>query len=240
MIASESGDLPVIEKLLEAKANVNERRPIGFSALMLASQEGHLSVVKKLLEAKAEVNKQRHDGVTALMSASLFGKETVVKLLLENKADVSTRENQGRNAMFFAKDNVKDILQKRLIQCLNLAAKQGKVDLLKKWIASGADVNSSNALLLASSFKKYSCVAKLLESKANVDKYSKDKCTPLMYAVKSGSNDIVKLLLKKGANPNIKNSNGKQAIDYAESKEIKDMLSQEASSPTDYSPIQMK
>ena len=126
-----------------------------------------------------------------------------------------------------------------------LASQEGHLSVVKKLLEAKAEVNKQRhdgvtALMSASFFGKETVVKLLLENKANVDKYSQDKFTPLMFAVKSGSNEIVKLLLKKGANPNIKNSNGKQAIDYAESKEIKDMLSQEASSPTDYSPIQMK
>lgn len=64
----------------------------------------------------------------------------------------------------------------------------------------------------------------LKSGKADIN--SKDKyCeTALMIASCKGNLEIVKLLVDNGADINIKNNNGKTALDLADSEEIKEVL----------------
>ncbi|MEO6562468.1 MAG: ankyrin repeat domain-containing protein, partial [Nitrosospira sp.] len=56
LVAARRGDLFRVKTLLGAKADVNETRRDGATALMAASTTGHLAVVKALLAAKADVS----------------------------------------------------------------------------------------------------------------------------------------------------------------------------------------
>ncbi len=68
----------------------------------------------------------------------------------------------------------------------------------------------------------------LFDRQLDLNAYCEDK-TPLMYAVKYGNKDAVKMLLDKGADINATSKQGKTAMDYAEKyeqKEIAKMLKQ--------------
>lgn len=54
--ASTYGQLPTIERLVNAGANVNNVCPKGYTALLLASYNGHFEVVRYLLAFGANVN----------------------------------------------------------------------------------------------------------------------------------------------------------------------------------------
>ena len=58
----------------------------------------------------------------------------------------------------------------------------------------------------------------LIEKKADLNKICEDK-SPLMYATKYGNLKFVKKLVELGAEINLKNSDGKTAIDYAKKYE---------------------
>lgn len=226
--ASANGHAEIVGLLLEKRADVNVM-PLSFNALMIACIEDHSQVVEKLIEAKADVNSViERDGTTPLMLAAQYGKFKVVKKLIKKKADVSSIDYRGKSAMFFAKDheNIKGVLQKRLVKRLNLAAKEGKIELLSKLVAAGAEVNMSNALLIASRENKFPFVSKLLTLKADVNKSVERNFTSLMYAAKSGAKDVVQLLLAHRANPSIETSCGRKAISYTKSVEITRLLQQ--------------
>jgi ankyrin repeat protein len=97
--AAGRGDLPSVNALLKAGADVNDAKDTASgptTALMEASSNGHLEVVQALLAAKADVNATRGpnlrvqpgDGATALAIASQNGHLNVVQALLAAKADV--------------------------------------------------------------------------------------------------------------------------------------------------------
>jgi ankyrin repeat protein len=52
MIASQNGHVPVVKLLLDGKADVNQAKKSGETALILASRKGNKALVKLLLEGK--------------------------------------------------------------------------------------------------------------------------------------------------------------------------------------------
>src|SRR5579862_1142480 len=87
--AAGRGDLPAVNALLKAGADVNDTKGTvsgSATALMEASSKGHLEVVQALLAAKADVNATRGhnstDGDTALALATRNGHLNVVQALL--------------------------------------------------------------------------------------------------------------------------------------------------------------
>ena len=88
------------------------------------------------------------------------------------------------------------------------AAYAGNVDLLRKLLAEGANVNWRNAggwtpLMIAAAERHLDAVAVLLEAKADPNQRNSYGRTALMFASRYGQLAIVERLLGAGADPNI-------------------------------------
>jgi hypothetical protein len=106
LYAAGGGHLEVVQRLLDAKADVNAAAVYGGrTALEAAAEGGHLEVVQRLLDAKADVNAAASEawGRTALQAAAKGGYLEVVQRLLNAKADVNAiTEYEGRTALQLA------------------------------------------------------------------------------------------------------------------------------------------
>jgi ankyrin repeat protein len=100
---------------------------------------------------------------------------------------------------------------------LMLAALKGHVDLVKKLVARGADVNKTGwtPLHYAATTGQLEIINLLLENYAYIDAESPNGTTPLMMAAHYGTPEAVKLLLEAGADATLKNQLGMTAIDFA-------------------------
>lgn len=77
------------------------------------------------------------------------------------------------------------------------------------------DMAPDYALLEAVARKNYDGVKKALDDGANIDVAMASGTTPLMFATKYSDAPMVRLLMLRGANRNIKNNDGKTALDLA-------------------------
>ena len=100
---------------------------------------------------------------------------------------------------------------------LMMAALKGHVELAKKLVARGADVNKTGwtPLHYAATQGQIGIMDMLLENHAYIDAESPNGTTPLMMAAHYGTPAAVKMLLDGGADPALKNQLGLSAIDFA-------------------------
>jgi hypothetical protein len=100
---------------------------------------------------------------------------------------------------------------------LMLAALKGQLDMVRRLIARGADVNKTGwaPLHYAATNGHLEIMQLLLDENAYIDAESPNGTTPLMMAAQYGSAPAVKLLLDAGADPRLKNKLGLTAIDFA-------------------------
>jgi ankyrin repeat protein len=100
---------------------------------------------------------------------------------------------------------------------LMLAALKGQLDLARKLIERGADVNKTGwtPLHYAATGGHLELINLLLENHAYIDAESPNKTTPLMMAAQYGNAEAVKLLLEAGADASLRNQLGLSAIDFA-------------------------
>ena len=93
--AARSGDLPIVQLLLDRGADVNAEPSgeHGRTALQAAAENGSMQIVIKLPEAEAKVNASSSEieGFTALQIASKRGHIDMVDYLLEKGADIAAR-----------------------------------------------------------------------------------------------------------------------------------------------------
>ena len=133
-----------------------------------------------------------------------FNPHEIVALIRNSKEWKNYSENKYENLSLF--DLIKD----------------GKTDLVKKKIESGADVNCKNndgdtPLHYASAYGHTEIVKLLLEHGADVDAKNNYGSTPLYGASEKGYTEIVKLLLEYGADVNVKDKYGNTPLDWASS-----------------------
>jgi len=100
---------------------------------------------------------------------------------------------------------------------LMMASLKGHLELARKLIERGADVNKTGwtPLHYAATNGHLPVIELLLEQHAYIDPESPNGSTPLMMAAHYGSPAAVKLLLESGADPMIRNQLGLTAIDFA-------------------------
>src|SRR5215471_1982086 len=208
--------------LLDAGANPNLVTSTGESPLMAASRAGRAAIVTALLEHGANVNaKENVRGQTALMWAVSQRHPEVVRTLLQHGADVGvhTRSNPqlvytgdvsgaGRNPAEW----VMRTLDRGGSTALMFAARQGDLESSKLLLAAGANPNETGpdgmtALVLAS-YSGHGDVAAFLLSKDASPNAADAGYAALHTAVLRGDVELVKTLLKYGANPNSRMTQG--------------------------------
>jgi ankyrin repeat protein len=112
--AAGSGDEAILQAVLAAGGNPNERLPNGMTPLMLASRDTKPGSVKHLLDAGADVNAKSNTPrptirglaeqgeLTPLMRAASFSNAEVVRLLLDRGADVKAADFRGMTPLMMA------------------------------------------------------------------------------------------------------------------------------------------
>lgn len=184
-------DVRHVRALVEAKAvGVNDVIPgIGYVAtpiITVAARHGSLNVMRYLIGAKADLNARTPDRDTPLMLAALFGAE-------------EQKQNTGAFARY---DNVVRALVEAGASLEN------------------ADLNAYSALSYAAYAGRDSTVRYLIEKGARVDANAQGRQTyvntPLMMAAMQGHRNTTQMLLRAGANANVRVQDGMTALEFAQ------------------------
>ena len=156
-----------------------------------------------------------------------------VRALLQRGFDGNTSNEQGLSGLFLAIKSESYKAADALLDwpqiaaetrnpkdesALMIAALAGELDLCKKLIDKGADVNKVGwaPLHYAATRGQVAVMRLLLDNDAYIDAASPNGTTPLMMAARYGSTDSVRLLLDEGADPLLKNQQQLSAIDFAQ------------------------
>lgn len=175
--------------------------------------------------------------MTPLCWASTYGHYELCDFLLENKGRVLGRDKFKRTPLILACRNGHSKIASLLLQrgsewdhcdtsqntALHYSAAYGWMECMDLLLKVGANVNAANSwkitpINIAMLLNHSGCVKRLLEE-PGVDVNGKDEKgrTLLMLSMLSldeESVDFVKYLLKKGANPDIADLEGKTALHY--------------------------
>lgn len=237
MRAAERGQHEVVKILLGAGANANDtvtdRDSIWFgcNALVFAAQSGCVEIVETLISAGASPNCEAGDETTPLSIAVELKSERMVESLLKARAPISDQHlitsiwNGSENIALRlihagARVNISNDLGQPVI---HRAAEAGQLRVVQALIEKKAKLNQkasgTTPLLIAIQNRQSQCAIELVKAGADISIASRLRETPLACAAGLGLADVVAALLKAGANPKAKDSNGRTALMIANEKE---------------------
>ena len=216
-------DLVMLDYLLiNAEAEVNTTNDYGATALYLAAANADASLIESLLKAGALPNVGLLSGETPLMAAANRGRFEAAKLLLDYGADPNTMEsNRGQNALMWATaegyTQLVELLLKHDAEVnarsnsgfspLLFAARQAHSDIVKILLDAGANVDDAMCKSSAAKRIRYEDLA---DKKDN--RVCESRLTALMIASIGGFEEVQRLLLKNGADPNLIDKSGKSVL----------------------------
>jgi ankyrin repeat protein len=122
-LAVETGDLELIQMLLDAGAKVNARSTSKETPLMRLDQDATNDLVQLLLRYGAKVNVADENGNTPLIHAVEYSTPEAAQALIAAGADVNAANSDGETALMKAAD-------------------RGDIDTLRALIAAGAWINA--------------------------------------------------------------------------------------------------
>lgn len=229
-VAACNGNWEIAKALLtyEADANILETYT-ALTPLLLAAHYNHYAIVTLLLDANADTTLADKDGIVPLHKAVMEGNSLIAELLLKKNNNVNVKTKAGTTAIFFAADRGDFTLCQLLINAgaqldatdsndfmpLHYAAQKGHKACAELLIKHGADILSKGCGgYQPIHFAAQNGHVALLSFLIDLDKEtieSQDStmhATPLHMATRNNYYAAVELLLKRGANPNAKLSNG--------------------------------
>ena len=162
-------------------------------------------LIEKLLSGEEfDFTAINEDGDSLLMAAVRKENEKVIKQLIEKSVNVNYQNEEGISALMIAAETGNDEVILALLQGkpdVNLAVKKGRSKGLM-------------ALMLIEDDISLEAYQAMLDADAKVNVRCQET-TPLNKAIELGREDLVEALMKKDANPNIKDLKGKTELDKA-------------------------
>jgi ankyrin repeat protein len=210
---------PMVERLLSAGADANAASSNGETVLMTCARSGEPKAVKALLLHGARVNEREktHDQ-TALMWAAAQSHPDVVQVLTETGADVRARSRTypqtvvGESTQRAGREELNYTMLRGGSTALLLAARVGDAESARILVKAGADPNDSlpdgtSALVLAAHSGRGNVAEVLLDAGADPNAFGTGY-TALHAAVLKSDPALVKALLARGADPNVRMTKG--------------------------------
>lgn len=235
------GETDKVQTLTAQNVNLTNPDRNGDTVLHLAVRQGCVENIKTLIGAKADLNAKNEKSETPLLVAARFGDTETVRLLVAAGADVHARDKYNSNAAFHALSSPDGSMFRKIEP-----TDDERITILKILKDAGlnfaAKGSYSNLTLLTHYFERRggseNVVKTLLDFGAETNPVG-DGYTALMKAVnllssETNRNEIVKLLLSRGADINRKDGRGWSALTYAKKVEEGNLKSQNLHKETIY------
>ncbi|KAM0520713.1 hypothetical protein ACHAPE_003111 [Trichoderma viride] len=216
--SDQAKELPVVEVLLKAGADIEEKDADDESLLFIAARKGDEAIVKLFLNAGAEFEVENKQGVSLLWTAARKRNGAVFEMLVKAGADAKVMGRKGESLLYHAVEkgyaDIVEVLWKigadvdikgeNGESLLQVAVARGNGGVVKFLLDAGADVKAQlrGALPLHMATRlqgrwdhwnedRHTAVSELLlEDAASINE--RDDCgwTPLLYTAKNNPNQF--------------------------------------------------
>lgn len=203
----------------------------GLTPLSVAVLNKNTKLITYLLSKGADINFKNKNGSTAIFQAAGESSLPVLQFLVKNKAQINIINNDGQTPLSFALlkhevENADYLLEKKAkINLSNkyipiiLVCEAGSLELLKKIVDRGGDVNAlglngDSPLYWAFSSDNVEMIDYLIKKGANPDGPKGSSLPPLIIPAFKGNIKLIKFLINKGANINKKDKDGQTVLHY--------------------------
>jgi serine/threonine-protein phosphatase 6 regulatory ankyrin repeat subunit B len=212
--STEASSLPVVEALLEARADVNAASSVGATPLFYAASRKLPQIVDALLAAGADPNIANINGYTPLMMTN----REIAERLLDSGADVNAQIDDGTTFLMAAGAGIPNSKDASLVTLL---------------LERGADVaavrrDGHNALMLAAHMDFVDIIELLLRAPSAppgfIDTQTDNGITALIGASINGSTAAVEALIAAGANVHLTMHSGRTALHLAGNADVASLL----------------
>lgn len=194
------GNNPVIDTLIAGGVDINSKDYASLTALHLSV--GRPEIVKELILKGADVNAADILGDTPLILAAKNNIGSVMEALINAGADVNAKNKSGKSALYFA------VAAQNLSGCDYLLKSKADVNVL--------DDMGNTPLFAAVSNSNIDIVNLLLSAGADANHINSLNQNPLICASEANKSlDILRLIIDKTGNVNLKDNQGYNALFYA-------------------------
>ncbi len=220
LYAAQANDVPMAEALLAAGADANLGNRYGITPLWLASINRSTAMAKLLLKFKADAKAALPHGETALMAAARAGSAEVIDLLIAAGANPNASElSQGETALMWAAAEDHPEAIRHLVKGgadINTHSRALKLAAMN-WVQVGMvsttlPVGGWTAAMYVARQDAKAALQALAELGANLDAQDEDGTTALQLALMNAHYDLSAALLARGANPNVADRTGMNAL----------------------------
>ena len=226
LLAIKNNDIIAVNNLLKEGVNPNFQDEDGFSPLHRAIEKNNLDLVKALLsnkdidkEIKLPQDRIASDGWylggdTPLLYASYLGNPQIVSALLDANCNIRARDDiDGAMAIHIAAANGNN-------EVINLLLNKDKT------LINEVDNNGEDTPLHWAIMKNFdSTVELLLNNGANPTQRNSSSQTPLHYAAMYKNMNAVNMLVEKyNVDKNLKDKDGKTALDWANENNYNEII----------------
>lgn len=187
------------------QASANDREPVYAegkqSELITAAVRNDTKQVEALLKLGVNPNATLDRwGDNALMHAVLHGNTDMTRLLLDAGADP---DKPGRG-----------------FTPLGMASLRGLPQIVRLLLKAGADINKKSSdtntpVIAATLMNRMDVIRELLPYRPDLTIWNREGRVSLGIAAQQGNKDIVALLLKAGADPNVRDRNGNRPLQWS-------------------------
>lgn len=240
--AIKSNDTKAVKMLLWLPGDINRYNSMriaeyfGNRPLQEACIQGNIEIVKELLEAGAEVNMEEWTPLTLALANEHPNQYQVVQLLLDNEASLESKQvspiltllSGGYNSQYksvYTLGTKKTSDDEKVFEIFMLLVDSGAS--LKEWEnAKRYQLSYVGLILTDVAVQGNVLVMEYLVEKEhfNINEKLYEENTSLMIASGNDNKDMVEYLLLQGADPALKNEEGKTAIDIAKEKGYEDIV----------------